>query len=173
MTDRLAPVYKELAAGGGNFWGDSIMQHERVIYKLLRKTGARTALDFGCGRGDPWIRYSFQDKLRLDAITLYDPAFPGHDQLPQATFDAVLCSDVLEHIPEDEVAAFVDRLFGYATKMVWASVCCRPAKKVLPDGTNMHITVRPLTWWQGIFASAHEKAKRTGNVIAYRLTETP
>jgi hypothetical protein len=173
MTDRMAPVYKELADLGGNFWGDSIMQHEKVIYKLLRKTDSRTALDFGCGRGDPWKRYSFQDKLRLDSIALYDPAFPKHDKLPDGTFDAVLCSDVLEHVPEDEVVDFVNRLFDYAEKMVWASVCCRPAKKKLPDGTNMHVTVRPIEWWQDVFLHAQARANRKGKVIAFRLTETP
>jgi hypothetical protein len=102
-------------------------------------------------------------------ITLYDPAFERICETPHGKFDGVLCSDVLEHIPELAVDLFIERLFGYATKFVWASVCCRPAKKTFPDGvTNLHVTVHDMAWWTAKFEQA--KAKYG---IDFYLTETP
>jgi hypothetical protein len=42
---------------------------------------------------------------------------------------------------------------------VWASVCCRPAKKHFPDGVNMHVTVMPLDWWQERVNDANRKRR--------------
>jgi hypothetical protein len=59
---------------------------------------------------------------------------------------------VLEHVREEDVRDFVANLFGHAKKFVWASVCCRPAKKTFPDGeTNLHVTIHQLQWWLDIF----------------------
>ena len=84
--------------------------------------------------------------------SMYDPAFSSHDRLPRGKFDAVLCSDVLEHVPFEETEEFVGRLFDYANKFVWASVCCRLAKKEFEDGLNMHVNVQPFWWWSAKFA---------------------
>jgi hypothetical protein len=81
----------------------------------------------------------------------------------------VICSDVLEHVPEAEVPMFVERLFKRARKHVWASVCCRPAKKTFP-GTqvNLHVTLQPVSWWSAWF----EDCSRMHGV-PFTLVETP
>ncbi len=170
MKGSLTKVYREIAAEGGNFWGNNILQHEAEIRRLVQQTGAHTLMDYGCGRGDPW-RGGLAQRLGCSSHFLYDPAFRTHDVLPKqgAHFDGVLCSDVLEHVPENEVPAFVQSLFDYADRFVWASVCCRPAKKKLPDGTNMHVTVRPMEWWHAQFRAARPR----NEAVIYRLTETP
>lgn len=172
MSDSLVHHYRDMAAGGQSFRGLSILQHRELIGKLIRRHRARTVLDFGCGAGDAYRQPHrlFKDwGLRWTAITLYDPAFEEHDRKPVGRFDAVLCSDVLEHVPEEEVDAFIDTLFGHARVLLWASVCCRPAKKTLPDGeTNLHCTLRPFDWWSEKFAA---RAAATG--ITAHLVETP
>lgn len=166
------PLYREMAAGGDNFHGLSIVQHSRVIGKLINRLGAKTILDYGCGRGDAYKqphRLHRDWGLRWWDVTLYDPSFPEHNEEPGKTekFDGVLCSDVLEHVPEEQVDEFVARLFHHAKKFVWASVCCRPAKKCFP-GTeiNLHCTVRPFEWWQEVF-------QRHAGGIEFCLVETP
>jgi hypothetical protein len=116
--------------------------------------GLNTLLDYGCGAGDAYKqphRLHRHLGMRWFDVTLYDPAFPEHDEKPRGTFDGVICSDVLEHVPEDQVDALVATLFGHARRFVWASVCCRPAKKVFPDGTNLHCTIQPIDWWRAVF----------------------
>lgn len=150
----LLPLYREMAATGNQFHGLSILAHREEIGILIKKYRARTLLDFGCGRGDAYQPPHLLHKTwKVDRPRLYDPAFAQHDQLPPKgeRFDGVLCSDVLEHVPMVDVYAVIDELFGRANKFVWASVCCRPAKKKFPDGTNLHVTIETYRWWKRLF----------------------
>lgn len=168
MSD-LIPLYKQMAAEGGNFHGLSVLKYAASIAKLARSVGAKTMLDFGCGRGDA---YSSPHKLhhvlgiRRPNVTLYDPAFPKHDKKPTGTYDLVVCSDVLEHVLEEDVPAFLDGLFARANKAVWLSVCTRAAKKTFPNSDiNLHVTIRPYLWW-------HEQISRAAGGKAFILVET-
>lgn len=174
MTD-LTPLYRQMADQGENFFGLSICQHEKTIRKLVRRTGAVTILDYGCGRGDAWGNGSklYRDLgLKRKDITLYDPAFTANSRpiREDRKFDGVLCSDVLEHIPQPDVPAFIDNLFRHARKFVWASVCCREAKKCFPDGTNVHVTLQPYEWWMD---QMHAANQRQVAQVEFCLTETP
>lgn len=172
--DSLVPEYRKMAkAGSDNFHGCSILQHADSIGKMVRLLRVKTYLDFGCGRADAYRSpHKLWHHLGLDRknVTLYDPAFGRDDTLPPAgrKFDLVVCSDVLEHLPEEEVDAFIDRLFGYARHGVWSSVCCRKAKKFFPDGTNLHVTVKSFGWWFEKFEAAAKKHN-----VVFTLIETP
>lgn len=171
MND-LIPLYREMAAEGQQFHGMSLNTHALAIGKLIRANDVRNVLDWGCGRGDPYrgpYKVWREWGVKWFDIWLYDPAFQQHDKLPppDKKFDLVICSDVLEHVPEEDVDEFVARLFRHAGKVVWASVCCRPAKKTFPqNGENLHVTIRPLQWWIDTF---DEHCGTT----PYTLVETP
>lgn len=170
--NELVPLYRDLAASGVSFRGLTILEHRKQIARIVREHRARSLLDYGCGAGDA---YRSPHKLHKDFglrwfdVTLYDPAFPEHDEPPHGQFDGVLCSDVLEHIPESEVDRVVVALFVHARAFVWASVCCRPAKKAFPDGTNMHVTIQPLQWWIDTF----EQHRPRDRDVRFYLVETP
>lgn len=171
--------YRELVeAGSDNFHGLTIVRHSVEIGNLCAQYAARTAIDIGSGKGDQYEEpHRLREKWCLDSVRLYDPAFATHDTPPEPgeLFDAVLCCDVLEHVPEPEVDAFVAMLFRHAGKFVWASVCCRPAKKFFEDGTNMHVTVRRFSWWNEKFEAARKQTDMFGadRVVPFYLIETP
>lgn len=153
MADDLIAQYRALAAKGDNLRGLAILRYRARIGELVRKHKAATLLDYGCGAGDAWKQPHRLHKelgLRWFDVKLYDPAF-DHNEKPHGQFDGVLCSDVLEHVPESELDDFVATLFGHARRFVWASVCTRPAKKCFPDGTNLHVTLQPIEWWRELF----------------------
>lgn len=152
----LIPLYRKMAADGKNFRGLTVLNYATSIGKLARSVEAKTMLDYGCGAADAYkspTKLHHQIGISRQNVTLYDPAFPQHSGKPLGKFDLVVCSDVLEHIPEHQVDDFVKTLYSHAGKALWVSVCCRLAKKTFPDGvTNLHVTVKPLQWWQDTFA---------------------
>lgn len=169
MPEDLLKEYRELAALGGNFRGLSLLNHAAQIGKVVRRHRARTLLDYGSGAGDAYKsphEVHRQWGLNRMNIRLYDPSFKKHSKFVEGIFDGVICSDVLEHIPEDQVPLVVATLFRHARHFVWASVCCRPAKKTFADGTNLHVTLHGMDWWREQFAAA------CGGKTFY-LAETP
>lgn len=56
----------------------------------------------------------------------------------------MICTDVLEHCPEEDIPWIVDELFAFARKFVYANIACFPARKQLPSGGNAHCTVKPV-----------------------------
>jgi hypothetical protein len=168
----LVPHYQEMAARGASFFGLSVLQHETSIRSFAEAMGVKSVLDFGCGRGDAYgAPYFMHRRLGVpdDGLTLYDPAFQELAAPPVGEHDLVICSDVLEHVPKHEVDEFVAVLFSHARRGVWASVCCRLAKKAFDDGRNLHVTVRPFSWWSAKFSEAAKQ--RPG--IEWSLIETP
>ena len=167
----IAGAYREMAEGGMQFHGMSIMQHADDIGKFIRAVGAESMLDWGCGGAAAydsphklWHHWGFD---RHDVV-LYDPSFKKFDTVPTRKADIVVCSDVLEHIVGKEVDAFIANLFARANKAVWASVCCREAKKTFPNSTiNLHVTIKPYSWWQDKFTRLAPEG------IQWRLVESP
>jgi 2-polyprenyl-3-methyl-5-hydroxy-6-metoxy-1,4-benzoquinol methylase len=57
-------------------------------------------LDYGCGKG---VLADQLNKLKHISCEKYDPAIPDYDVRPKKVFDCLINTDVLEHIPEDEL----------------------------------------------------------------------
>lgn len=150
----------------GLFSGLSIRMYLHDIERLCAAHGASSLLDYGCGGAMAWNDGKLQRKLGIANVRLYDPAVPEFSQRPTRTFDGVLCVDVLEHIPEQDVQEVVADLFSYARRFVFAAVCCRPAKRTFKDGTNVHVTIKPIDWWQTVFT-------KTANGRSFTLVQSP
>lgn len=142
------------------FPGRSLPKEAAPIKRLIRLTGARTILDYGAGKGQQYLPMRITDQEEridypdirsywgVDEVRCYDPAYPPFTSLPGGTFDGVVCTDVLEHCPEEDIPWILDELFGFADKFVYANVACFPARKRLPSGGNAHCTVKPVKWWE-------------------------
>lgn len=145
MTD-IVQQYVELHKAG-HFAGLSVLGHKEKIKALILSTGAKTLLDYGSGKGRQYSEHGLHHYWGI-LPDMYDPAVPGLDAEPSGIYDGVICSDVLEHLEEHEIQPFMDRVYSHAGKFLFLTVCCRPAKKTLPDGRNCHLTVRPVDWWR-------------------------
>ena len=177
---KLIKLYKQMAEDDANFRGLTILNHAKEIGALITKHKARSVLDYGCGAGDAYKSPHLLHRqwgLKWFEIELYDPAFQKHEEAPWGRFDGVVCSDVLEHIPEEDIDDTLGALFQYARKFVWASVCCRPAKKFFPDGvTNLHVTLKPMEWWEAKFETCGRATRlrlEDGAGVEWTLVETP
>ena len=87
------------------------------------------------------------DYWGIDYVHCYDPSYAKYSTLPLGPFDGVICTDVLEHCPEDDLPWIVTEIFAYAENFVYANVACYPAMKRFPTGENAHCTVRAPEWW--------------------------
>jgi hypothetical protein len=142
------------------FPGESLPKEAGRIKKLIKLTRARTILDYGAGKGQQYLplRIADQDErieypdIRsywgVDEVRCYDPAYQPFTTLPSGKFDGVICTDVLEHCPEEDIPWILDELFAFADKFVYANVACFPARKRLPSGGNAHCTIKPVRWWE-------------------------
>ncbi|HHJ14647.1 MAG TPA: hypothetical protein ENJ79_09790 [Gammaproteobacteria bacterium] len=141
------------------FSGISLFEHIEPIAHLVRRTGARSILDFGSGKAKHYhdapdypagSRFKTLPAWNNALVTCYDPGYkPFSGELESSLYDGVISTDVLEHIPEEDIGWVLDKLFRYAGKFVYVVAACYPAKKILPDGSNAHCTIQPPEWWQG------------------------
>lgn len=150
------------------FPGISLPPEAHHIKRLIERSGALSVLDYGSGKGQQYdlrnvklatgeVVESIVDYWGIDFVHCYDPSYAKFSALPQGRFDGVVCTDVLEHCPEDDVQWIVTELFAYAEKFVYANVACYPAMKRLPTGENAHCTVHPPEWWVDVFRGVAEK----------------
>jgi len=130
-------------------YGSSSINYLEEMFLLLEELKPRSVLDFGCGKarliGDLAGRYPAVEFYG------YDPAIPGRDTLPVSEADLVICTDVLEHIPEKElegIVAQVASLSPHAFFMLHHGL----AVEILPDGTNAHCTVKTAIWYYELFS---------------------
>lgn len=101
-----------------------------------------------CGKGHQYMYHKIHERWGVPQPALYDPAAPGHRFLPPGPFDGVICTDVLEHIPELDLDRHIGYIVQRARKWAFISVCCRPSECFLPNGVNEHVTLRPPSWWE-------------------------
>lgn len=146
------------------FPGKSLGPQVGRIKRLIERTGAQTVLDYGCGKGLQYEPRALQGESgetlssvieywNVDEVVCYDPCYAPYSELPRGSFDGVICTDVLEHCPEDDVSWIVAELFSFASRFVFANIACYPATKRLPNGENAHCTVKPAEWWKALFES--------------------
>ena len=151
------------AKGKGYFNGKSLLKYISVIQTKLIFHECKTLLDYGCGKGLLYtdechtvmpsspkakpITRPLQELWNLTSHTCYDPAYPQHATKPTGNFDAVICTDVLEHVNEEDMEWVLNEIFSYANKMVFLNVACFKAAKHFDDGENVHISVFNPEWW--------------------------
>ncbi len=170
----LTALYRQMHVEGEKFLGvppertfpgASLPPQAARIKRLVESTGAQNILDYGAGKGKQYelrnvaIRgegtwESIQEYWDVDFVHCYDPSYAPFKDLPAGKFDGVVCTDVLEHCPEEDLPWIIGELFSYAERFVFANVSCFPAKKRLPTGENAHCTIQTPEWWGGHFLAA-------------------
>jgi SAM-dependent methyltransferase len=111
----------------------------------------KSVLDYGCGKGGLLKALA----LRFPDIQFagYDPAIPGADTLPRQKFDMAICTDVLEHIPEDALPRVVQEIASLSENCFFG-LHHALARQILPNGQNAHCTIRPPVWYHRLLSQA-------------------
>ncbi len=139
------------------FCGKSLRDHVGPIAALVKECEAGTILDYGSGKAQmyaPFPGASADSRWKtLSAwggtkVTCYDPGYAPFADPVDEPHDGVICTDVLEHVADDDVPWVLDDLFRHARRFVYAVAACYRARKILPNGENAHVTLQPTTWWR-------------------------
>jgi hypothetical protein len=166
-------LYRWMHLSGGMFVGHSLEPHAARIGELMRSIHAHSALDYGCGKGKQYHTMRMHEQHGWGLMpTLYDPGVRTLARLPDGPFDAVICTDVMEHIPIPLLEDNLRRIFDRATRLVYLSISTRPAAKTLPNGENAHCTVQSALWWMDVI-SRHAKASQWVEASFQGTADTP
>lgn len=153
----LIEQYKELHKTEYTYSATNL--HKESISQFLQREKCETILDYGCGKAVQYSKENIHNDYFFGIMpSLYDPAVEEYSILPEGKFDAVISTDVLEHIEEQDLDKVLEEIYSKATKFVYLGICNSPALAILPDGRNAHVTQKPLEWWK-------EKVQRHANVF--------
>ena len=158
-----AGAYSEIHRNPKRFPGFSIKAYVVVIAELVTQHHATTLLDFGCGKARGYFERRYHDAWGGIMPTLYDIGVPKFSTKPTGQFGGVLNTDMLEHIDEADVPEILTELVNYVFPggFLFLGIACRPSRKRLPDGRDVHLTVRPPEWWIAQIKAAMPKIDHT------------
>jgi len=147
------------------FDGGGIQKIYGELEYELDKRGSGTILDFGSGTGVHWTKKvpipgvkerktaSEHFGSRLRGFYRYDPAHPEYCKKPTGTFDIIMCTEVLEHVPLEELPELLSEMKSYLADdgVVIFTIPKGLSSNAFPDGKNLHITLMETKEWNKMF----------------------
>lgn len=124
-------------------WGTTGNRFALIVAELAKEKNAGSILDYGAGKRtmEKALKEMVDCKVRS-----YDPCIKQISKPPKPA-DIVSCTDVLEHVEPNCVDSVLDDIKRVTKKSAFLVISTVPAIKILPDGRNAHITVKPAEWW--------------------------
>lgn len=135
-------AYLEIHASNPSYGPGPCPTILKAMAHELRSVTPKAALDWGCGNSKA-LETLFPKAKRH----LYDPAIPGHDTIPRGRYDIGICTDVMEHIPEDEIDDTLQKQSLVCHDWLYI-IDNKVAIQLLPDGSNAHVIQKPAAWWK-------------------------
>lgn len=140
------------------FDGGGIRSLIDTILELVADKKSVTILDFGCGTAIHWHKHTLVNRTmslmsvlgeKVQGFYRYDPAVDIYSKKPTTQFDLVVCSDVLEHIPDTEMESFIAEASSYVAPggTLMFSVSTTPSNNSFLSGENMHINIKSPDDW--------------------------
>jgi uncharacterized Rossmann fold enzyme len=119
-------------------------------------------IDFGCGSGKGSVKLA-QSGLNVLAIDFTDNCRDEEAQsIPFLQWDLTkpiptsaengFCTDVLEHIPTDDVPVVISNIMKCAEKVFFQISTMEDSFGVVLN-THLHLTVKPHSWWKSLIES--------------------
>ena len=146
--------------------GLELMRHLQKEFRGLK------VLEFGAGNGQ-LARHLEQQGNQVAAIEASRRPLTGipcarkiHGTalaLPflKEDFDLFVSVDVLEHLTEND-CKLVIREAARLCRRIFVSVCTRRSGLLGPNGENLHLTVRPASWWSRQFGKFFDVRTQAG-----------
>ena len=136
------------------------------LIDLLRQHGVKTVLDAGCGSGKLMHKLVVEcgDEFDVHGFDIAENCLDAYfDNIKDEIlttgclwnsndfnkeYDAIVCTDVLEHIPTEHVPAVLDNIYKCTKKFCYLAIALFPdhfGQAIL--GEPLHLTVKDPEWW--------------------------
>lgn len=157
MKEDYARLYTELHQKDKAFAGYSIKNYVEDITKLVKPVQPARILDYGSGKGYQYLQKRLHERWGGPLPHCYDVGVRQLSERPEGKFEAVICTDVMEHIAEDDVDEVLADIFSFVgdwqddehRSFAFFAIACRPSKKKrLPDGRDVHLCIKHPNWWE-------------------------
>jgi len=133
------------------------------VFDLYDLSKIRTVLDVGCGLGTG-VAMCRNEGIEAYGIDIAEPAakywdmanitkfckVASADQIPfpDSMFDFVVCTEVMEHIPEEGVLDVLREIYRVGSNVFLFTVALKPARYKMPhDDSEPHICIKGVEWW--------------------------
>ena len=83
-----------------------------------------------------------------DAALAFDPTTSFADAFEPRSVDAVVCHDLLEFVPDDDIPWLLESLFSRAGRLLFCHVDQSPGNQNTNSGTALRRRTRTIEWWQ-------------------------
>ena len=132
--------------------------------KCLRKHHrAKTLLDYGCGKGYQYTRKTptFDEMTGFRSYYLFDPCVEDYKKPPRSNrkFDAIICLQVLRHIPNQDIPWLKEYFARTAKKFVMIGEFHPTIKQKPKKVTTQYGENRTVEWYHEQFADWNSPAK--------------
>lgn len=140
-------------------------KHLPTVLPHILELSPDSIVDYGAGRS--LIAEAIARKAGIGRVARFEPSLPGLDRKPDGVFALLVSFDVLEHVPEEEMDSVLHEM-STMCKNALLIIDTRPAKALLADGRNAHVSLHDEAWWlkrlQQHFPSIQPIAARNGRV---------
>lgn len=142
MKKKYIELYKELYKIKPKYGRTSIKLYDK-IKKIIKEYNIKYILDYGCGQSELYKKIEEDLKAK---VYRYDPAIEGLEKKPNEKFDFVICTDVLQHVPGDEIDLLLDELRSYSN-ICFFHMKCTDHPTLFPNGEKTNCSVHNKEWW--------------------------
>lgn len=125
-------------------YGTSGEEYINEISLMIEFLKPKTVLDYGCGKGK--LLNLLKNKYPNIKFYGFDPAMEKFQNLTVEHVDFVINTDVLEHVPSDELPQLIHDISKLSEKVFFALHHAK-AITLLPNGDNAHCTVQSHEWY--------------------------
>jgi hypothetical protein len=124
-------------------YGERGYKHLDDVLHVLRRENCLSALDYGCGKGTLALHAKRVCEI---PFANYDPSVPDFAAPPEPA-DLLVCTDVLAHIEPLCLQDVLAHMASLTLKACYLQSAIRPALRILSDGRNAHLLVKPPYFW--------------------------
>ena len=154
MNKHLIEQYKQLYNQKPTY-GASSKKIFDIILPIVEKYAPSSILDYGCGKS-PLVDM-INEKTGIK-IYKFDPVFEEYNNLPQKNVDFVICTDVLQHIPVNELFENLKEISNCGN-ICFYKIKCTDHPTKFPNGEPTNITIFDKNKWKKILLNFYNDIK--------------